>query len=148
MNLNEEKLSLSDIKHLYSTYKKKYAKAKADKDAKEGKKPKKGEKSKSDKDAPRFKSKKKKQGGREFYNYDEYREKNPIVDKGSMTNIVGKIDMERTNIASVARDVFPDLTDEGAQSELRKILLGERPMTRHVAEKLSRYAMEGKIALK
>ena len=56
MNLNEEKLSLSDIKRLYSTYKKKYAKAKADKDAKEGKKPKKGEKSESNKNAPRFKS--------------------------------------------------------------------------------------------
>ena len=56
--------------------------------------------------------------------------------------------MERTNIASVARDIFPDLTDEGAQSELRKILLGERPMPKHVAEKLSTYAMEGKIAIK
>ena len=148
MRINEANLNLNDIKQLYSKYKKKYAKDKADKDAKEGKKPKKGEKSGDDKDAPHFKSKKTRQGGRKFYDYDEYREKNPIVDKGSINNIVGKIDMERTNIASVARDIFPDLTDEGAQSELRKILLGERPMTKHVAEKLSKYALEGKIAIK
>ena len=56
--------------------------------------------------------------------------------------------MDKTNIASVARDLFPDHTEEGAQSQLRKILKGERPMTDRVASKLGKMVAGGKVAKK
>ena len=41
----------------------------------------------------------------------------------------------KTNIAAIARELFPDHTEEGAQSQLRKILNGERPLTNKIASK-------------
>ena len=48
----------------------------------------------------------------------------------------------------MAREVFPDHTDEGAQSQLRKILNGERPMTEPIAEKLRSLIAKGQVAVK
>ena len=62
--------------------------------------------------------------------------------------ITDSIDQEKTDIAAVAREVFPDHTDEGAQSQLRKILNGERPMTEPIAEKLRSLIAKGQVAVK
>jgi hypothetical protein len=68
--------------------------------------------------------------------------------KSDFEKIVNSIDQENTDIAAVARKVFPDHTDEGAQSQLRKVLNGERPMTRPVAKKLKVMISRGQIAVK
>ena len=44
-------------------------------------------------------------------------------------------------------DVFPDHTKNGAQSQLRKIMNGERPMTNDVANKLNKMISRGNVAV-
>ena len=91
----------------------------------------------------------KKSGGREeYYDYDSYKDSNKEVSQGDASSVRDEIDTEKTNIASVARDLFPDHTEEGAQSQLRKILNGERPMTNKVAIKLDKLLSMGKVAKK
>ena len=92
--------------------------------------------------------KKTKGGGREEYDFKEYERKNAKSDHASASQIRTSIDMENTDIAAVARSVFPNHTDEGAQSQLRKILKGERPMTTRVARKLKGMISRGRIAVK
>ena len=88
-------------------------------------------------------------GGRShYYDYDEYKNSNKDVAKGDASSLSQEIDMDKTNIASVARDLFPDHTEEGAQSQLRKILKGERPMTDRIASKLGKMVAGGKVAKK
>lgn len=87
-------------------------------------------------------------GGKKYYDYDDYEFKNRKVGKGDFDSIKNTVDMENTDIAAVARTVFPDHTDEGAQSQLRKVLTGERPMTKVVASKLQKLISRGKIAVK
>ena len=89
-----------------------------------------------------------KNGGKMYYDYNDYEKKNPKISMGDANSIRNSIDTERTNIAAVARDLFPDHTEEGAQSQFRKIINGERPMTKKVASKIEKLISRGKIAVK
>ena len=100
------------------------------------------------KDAPKKKLRKKKGGGKEYYDYDDYEMKNRKISQGDASSVRGSIDTEKTNIAAVARDLFPDHTEEGAQSQLRKIINGERPMTKKLASKIEKMISAGQIAVK
>lgn len=120
--------SNSEIADLIAQYLKKHGKKKAE--------------------APKKKVRKKANGGREYYDYDDYQKKNVKVSFGDANSIRNNIDTERTNMAAVARDMFPDHTEEGAQSQFRKIVNGERPMTKKIASKIEKYISRGKIAVK
>ena len=89
-----------------------------------------------------------KNGGKIYYDYNDYERKHRKISKGDSDSIKNTVDMENTDIAAVARSVFPDHTEEGAQSQLRKILTGERPMTKDVASKLEKMISRGQIAVK
>ena len=91
---------------------------------------------------------KKRGGGTDLYDYKRYKELNRDVSSGDYKQLTDRIDQEKTDIAAVAREVFPKHTDEGAQSQLRKILNGERPMTDRVAQKLEDMISAGQIAIK
>jgi hypothetical protein len=95
-----------------------------------------------------YRMRKKKGGGSERYNFTRYKEKNRDVAAGDYRQLADRIDQEKTDIAAVAREIFPHHTDEGAQSQLRKILNGERPMTDRVAQKLEDMISSGQIAVK
>ena len=99
-------------------------------------------------DAPKKKLRRKAGGGKEYYNYDDYEKKNRKISKGDANSIRSTIDTEKTNIAAVARELFPDHTDEGAQSQFRKIINGERPMTKNIASKVEKMISAGQIAVK
>ena len=94
------------------------------------------------------KYRKRKGGGKEYYDYHDYELKNKKISLGDASSIRNTIDTEKTNIAAVARDLFPDHTEEGAQSQLRKILNGERPMTKNIASKIEKMISSGQIAVK
>lgn len=79
---------------------------------------------------------------------DDYDRKNVKSSAANAEQIRMRIDQENTDIAAVARKVFPRHTDEGAQSQLRKILNGDRPMTTRVANILSDMISSGQIAVK
>ena len=91
---------------------------------------------------------KKRGGGTDLYDYKRYKELYRDVSSGDYKQLTDRIDQEKTDIAAVAREVFPKHTDEGAQSQLRKILNGERPMTNRVAQKLEDMISAGQIAVK
>jgi len=102
---------------------------------------------KKKKKGPTMKLRKKKGGGKEYYDYDDYQIKNKKISKGDASTISSKVDMEKTNIAAIARELFPDHTEEGAQSQLRKILNGERPMSKKIAAKIDKMISAGQIAV-
>ena len=87
-------------------------------------------------------------GGKEYYDYDDYEMKNKKISVGDASSIRNTVDTEKTNIAAVARELFPDHTEEGAQSQLRKILNGDRPMTKKLASKIEKMISAGQIAVK
>jgi hypothetical protein len=116
---------------------------------------KKKNKKKKDKDKKKKKSddepqirKKKVVGGTQNYDYTDYLSKNRKLAKSDFEKVSHSIDQDLTDIAAVARKVYPDHTDEGGQSQLRKVLNGERPMTRPVAKKLKTMISRGQIAVK
>lgn len=96
----------------------------------------------------KYRTRKKKGGGKERYSYNDYEAKNIKSSAANAEQIRTRIDQENTDIAAVARKVFPGHTDEGAQSQLRKILNGDRPMTKRVANILSDMISSGQIAVK
>ena len=100
------------------------------------------------KDPQKRKLRKKKGGGKEYYDYDDYEIKNKKISQGDASSVRGSVDTEKTNIAAVARELFPDHTEEGAQSQLRKILNGDRPMTKNIASKIEKMISRGQIAVK
>lgn len=100
------------------------------------------------KESQKKKLRRKKGGGKEYYDYHDYELKNKKISAGDASSIRTSIDTEKTNIAAVARDLFPDHTEEGAQSQLRKILNGERPMTKTIASKIEKMISSGQIAVK
>jgi hypothetical protein len=102
---------------------------------------------KDDDDKPQIR-KKKVVGGTQEYDYNEYQRKNTKLSKSDFDKVAKSIDQDLTDIAAVARKVYPDHTDEGGQSQLRKVLNGERPMTRPVAKKLKTMISRGQIAVK
>lgn len=87
-------------------------------------------------------------GGSKYYDYDDYQMKHRKISKGDTDSITDTVDQENTDIAAVARKIFPDHTEEGAQSQLRKILNHDRPMTKDVASKIEKMISRGKIAVK
>ena len=87
-------------------------------------------------------------GGSTFYDYDTYQRFNGKISAGDATLIRNIIDTEKTNMAAIARILFPDHTDEGAQSQFRKIINGERPFTKRVATKIEKLIAGGQIAIK
>ena len=87
-------------------------------------------------------------GGKIYYDYDDYETKHRKLAKGDSDSVIDTVDQENTDIAAVARSIFPDHTEEGAQSQLRKILNHERPMTKDVASKIEKMISGGKIAVK
>ena len=87
-------------------------------------------------------------GKKTYYDYNDYERSHKKSSKADSDSIKDTVDMEKTDIAAVARDVLPDHTPEGAQSQLRKILTGERPMTSDVASKLQTMISRGNIATK
>lgn len=87
-------------------------------------------------------------GGKVYYDYNDYERKHRKLAKGDTDSITDTVDQENTDIAAVARSIFPDHTEEGAQSQLRKILNHERPMTKDVASKIERMISRGRIAVK
>ena len=100
------------------------------------------------KEPQKRKLRKKKGGGKEYYDYDDYEMKNRKISQGDASSVRSSIDTEKTNIAAVARDLFPDHTEEGAQSQLRKIINGDRPMTKKLASKIEKMISAGQIAVK
>ena len=99
-------------------------------------------------DTPKKKLRKRAGGGKEYYNYDDYERKNRKISNGDANSIRQTIDTEKTNMAAVARELFPDHTEEGAQSQFRKIVNGERPMTKNIASKVEKMISGGQIAVK
>ena len=97
---------------------------------------------------PKKKVRKTVNGGKEYYDYDDYERENVKVSLSDANSIRNSIDTEKTNMAAIARDLFPDHTEEGAQSQFRKIVNGERPMTKKIASKIAKYISRGKIAVK
>ena len=87
-------------------------------------------------------------GGKVYYDYNDYEKKHRKLAKGDTDSITDTVDQENTDIAAVARSIFPDHTEEGAQSQLRKILNHERPMTKDVASKIEKMISRGRIAIK
>lgn len=96
----------------------------------------------------KYRKKKRAHGASIEYDYDYYKEVNKELAKGDYDSIVDRIDQDRTNIADVGRELYPDHTDEGAQSQLRKVLNHERPLTRPIARKIVNMIASGKIAVK
>lgn len=87
-------------------------------------------------------------GQSQVYDFDDWKRDNVELDKNFATSITDKINMDTLDLAAAARKVFPSHTPEGAQSQLRKIILGERPMTYKVARKLSKMISQGTIPVK
>ena len=144
--VNESVLSegtLDDIKSLLKAFKNK-SNLSQDDLRKERKLKKKAEKAKKG----TKKLRRTKGGGKVYYDYNDYERKHRKLAKGDTDSITDTVDQENTDIAAVARNIFPDHTEEGAQSQLRKILNHERPMTKDVASKIERMISRGRIAVK
>ena len=135
--------TLDDIKNLLKAFKGKSNKSQDDV-RKERKLKKKAEKAKKG----TKKLRRTKGGGKVYYDYNDYERKHRKLAKGDTDSITDTVDQENTDIAAVARNIFPDHTEEGAQSQLRKILNHERPMTKDVASKIERMISRGRIAVK
>lgn len=105
-----------------------------------------GKKSNSKKNP--FRKKKTVQGGTELYDYDDYKRTHQETSKSDADTIRNTIDLDNTDLRQVAMDVYPDHTDNGAQSQLRKVLNGERPMTDDAASKLAQMISRGNVAVK
>lgn len=144
--VNESVISegtLDDIKSLLKAFKRKTNLSQDDL-RKERKLKKKAEKAKKG----TKKLRRTKGGGKVYYDYNDYERKHRKLAKGDTDSITDTVDQENTDIAAVARSIFPDHTEEGAQSQLRKILNHERPMTKDVASKIERMISRGRIAVK
>ena len=144
--VNESILSegkLDDIKRLLKAFKGKKRKSIADL-RKERKLKKKAEKAKKG----TKKLRRTKGGGKEYYDYNDYERKHRKISNGDADSIRDTVDQEHTDIAAVARDLLPGHTKQGSQSQVRKILNGERPMTKDMASKLEKMISKGEIAVK
>ena len=108
-----------------------------------------GEKNKLNRGEPKKKLlHKMRKGKAKIEDLEQYRKDNRVIPDAEADAIRNKIDVEKTNMAAIARILFPHHTDEGAQSQFRKIINGERPMTRRIALKIDKLIASGKIAVK
>jgi len=89
-----------------------------------------------------------KNGREELIDFQKYRKNNRIISDSDADVIRSRVDTEKTNMAAIARILFPYHTDEGAQSQFRKIINGERKMTYRVAIMIEKLIASGKIAVK
>lgn len=96
----------------------------------------------------KYRRKKTVHGGSKLYDYDEYKRTHKETSKSDADSIRNTIDLDNTDLRQVAMDVYPDHTDNGAQSQLRKVLNGERPMTDDAASKLAQMISRGNVAVK
>ena len=80
-----------------------------------------------DNDKPRDvgkKAKKLKNGRRGEFNFKQDRETNPNLNAQDAEDLATVLNSDYVNLAAVAHDVYPDHTEEGAQSQLRKKVKG------------------------
>ena len=68
---------------------------------------------------------KKGNGQRGDFDYDHDKKNNPNISTGDQDSLANDLDSPIINIAAIAKEVYPDHTDEGAQSQLRKKIKGE-----------------------
>ena len=129
---------LSQLGELSSNVKKKNDGKNGDEEDEDDKENKKG----------RYKTKKLTGGRHEHYDYDEYKKKHKTTSVADTDELRNQVDMKRNNIKDIGEWLFPDHTPEGAQSQTRKILMGDRDMTDDVASKLQQGIDSGKIATK
>lgn len=61
-----------------------------------------------------------KYGHRVDFNDKKERKENPSLTNGDAEGIAQKLNNDVINVAAVAREIYPNLTPEGAQSKLRK----------------------------
>lgn len=135
--------ALDDIKELLSDYQNKSNKSKEDL-----KKERTLKKKLAKEKRGRKKVRKTRGGGKTYYDYHDYERSHRKTNKADTDSIIDTVDQNNTDIAAVAKEVLPDHTPEGAQSQLRKILNHERPMTSNVASKLQTMISRGKVAVK
>lgn len=93
-------------------------------------------------------SRKKKGGGRVEYDFDDYKSKSKELDHADAEQIRKTIDTENTNIAALGKMVLPGHTPQGSQSQMRKMLTGERPIGSKEARKLKNLINRGRVAVK
>lgn len=144
---------LDDLKSIFRDYTKKKGDKKSSSENDGESKEKKREKRKKDKEREKKNKHSKRlrktvNGGKTYYDYDDYERKNRKTSKTDADSIRNAVDQENTDIRALADDIFPNHTKNGAQSQLRKILNGERPMTKTVASKLNKSISSGKAAIK
>lgn len=65
-----------------------------------------------------------KKGHKHFSNHEQEKKDNPNASRDSVNLIKNLFAKGLLNVAAFARYVFPDHTDEGAQSQLRKAIKG------------------------
>lgn len=137
-----------EIMNLFHKYKSKYKTSNDKENLRRavGKYKKKKEKEKEGK--PEMRTKKLKGGGRRSYDFSNYKEKHRKVSSGDFKQLAGRIDTEKTNIAAIGREIYPDHTKQGAQSQIEKVINGDRPMPKDVANQLEDMIASGQIALK
>lgn len=63
-------------------------------------------------------------GRRKDYDIKQDKQTNPNLNNQDNKDIAKLLDNDYVNLAAVARDVYPDHTDQGAQSQLRKKVKG------------------------
>lgn len=140
-------MTLNDIRNLLKKYKGKGKNDMSKEDLRQKLKLKKKYSEKNKKKGSK-RTRKLKNGGKMYYDYNSYEQSNRKLSKADADSIRLSINMDTADIASIARKIFPKHTDEGAQSQLRKILNGERPMTKPVASKLQKMISRGQIPVK
>lgn len=74
----------------------------------------------------RKKARKGKGGQRKDFDVDDEKTYNANVDDQEQGSVVGALDNGFINVKKVAEKLYPDHTPEGAQSQLRKKLKGEK----------------------
>jgi hypothetical protein len=65
-----------------------------------------------------------KRGEKHFSNHSEEQKENPTASRESVNLIKNLFNKDLLNVAAFARYVFPNHTEEGAQSQLRKAIKG------------------------
>lgn len=118
---------------------KKGKKSSSKKDAKDSKESNKKKKSssKDKKDEPKAKSRKDnngirknalkdRNGRRKSFNYKEYNKDNPNSSYSDNAQLANFLKNPAINVAAIGRMIYPDHTPEGAQSQLRKKIEGEK----------------------
>ena len=103
------------------------------------------DKKKNNNNRTQYRTKKRAGGGQETYNFSDYQKSNQEVDASFAKTLINRINQDLLNVAATGRLVFPHHTDEGAQSQLRKILNGEKRLTKKVADKLTHLIDAGMI---